>query len=51
MRILEGLEGRGFRLPLTKGEAELAEKLVSFIRQVGVRLQFLLFISDQKLID
>ena len=36
MRIMEALEGKGCRLPLTKGEAELAEKLVAIIRQVGV---------------
>lgn len=36
MRILEALEAKGFRLPLTIGEVELAEKLVTIIRQVGV---------------
>ncbi|PRQ39934.1 putative nucleoporin Nup54/Nup57/Nup44, nucleoporin Nup54, alpha-helical domain-containing protein [Rosa chinensis] len=34
MRILEALEGKGFRLPLMKGEAELAEKLASITRQL-----------------
>jgi hypothetical protein len=34
MRIMEALEGKGFRLPLTKAEAELAEKLAAIIRQV-----------------
>lgn len=34
MRIMEALEGKGCRLPLTKGEAELAEKLVAIIRQL-----------------
>ncbi|KAL3511426.1 hypothetical protein ACH5RR_030827 [Cinchona calisaya] len=33
MRIIEALEGKGFRLPLMKGEAELAEKLVAITRQ------------------
>lgn len=34
MRLLEALEGKGFRLPLMKGEAELAEKLAAITRQV-----------------
>ncbi|KAI3919572.1 hypothetical protein MKX01_018395 [Papaver californicum] len=34
MRILEALEGKGCRLPLMKGEAELAEKIAAIIRQV-----------------
>ncbi|KAF8097235.1 hypothetical protein N665_0292s0015 [Sinapis alba] len=34
MRIVEGLEGKGLRLPLTKGEAELSEKLTGITRQV-----------------
>lgn len=34
MRILEALEGKGYRLPLMKGEAELAEKLAAITRQV-----------------
>ncbi|KAH8500119.1 hypothetical protein H0E87_015382 [Populus deltoides] len=34
MRIMEALEGKGFRLPLTKAEAELAEKLAAIIRQL-----------------
>ncbi|OVA09502.1 Nucleoporin Nup54/Nup57/Nup44 [Macleaya cordata] len=34
MRILEALEGKGCRLPLMKGEAELAEKIAALMRQV-----------------
>lgn len=34
MRILEALEGKGCRLPLMKGEAELAEKLTAIMRQL-----------------
>ncbi|KAJ8531087.1 hypothetical protein K7X08_025818 [Anisodus acutangulus] len=34
MRILEALEGKGCRLPLMKGEAELAEKLSAITRQL-----------------
>ncbi|KAL8218854.1 hypothetical protein R6Q57_022227 [Mikania cordata] len=34
MRILEALEAKGFRLPLTKGEVELADKLITIIRQL-----------------
>ncbi|KAG5571293.1 hypothetical protein H5410_061059 [Solanum commersonii] len=34
MRILEALEGKGCRLPLMKGEAELAEKLAAITRQL-----------------
>ncbi|KFK44493.1 hypothetical protein AALP_AA1G264400 [Arabis alpina] len=34
MRIIEGLEGKGFRLPLTKGESELSAKLTAITRQV-----------------
>ncbi|KAK1294887.1 hypothetical protein QJS10_CPA16g00986 [Acorus calamus] len=34
MRILEALEGKGFRVPLTKGEAELAEKLAALAKQI-----------------
>ncbi|EXC06146.1 hypothetical protein L484_005468 [Morus notabilis] len=34
MKILEALEGKGCRLPLMKGEAELAEKLASVTRQL-----------------
>ncbi|XP_022874718.1 nuclear pore complex protein NUP54-like [Olea europaea var. sylvestris] len=34
MRIVEALEGKGFRLPLMKGEAELAEKLAAITRQL-----------------
>ncbi|KAK0575024.1 hypothetical protein LWI29_032743 [Acer saccharum] len=34
MRIIEALEGKGYRLPLMKGEAELAEKLAGITRQL-----------------
>ncbi|WCJ38746.1 Nuclear pore complex protein NUP54 [Euphorbia peplus] len=34
MRIMEALEGKGYRMPLMKGEAELAEKLASITRQL-----------------
>ncbi|XP_052203765.1 nuclear pore complex protein NUP54 [Diospyros lotus] len=34
MRIIEALEGRGCRVPLMKGEAELAEKLAAITRQL-----------------
>ncbi|KAJ7957585.1 nuclear pore complex protein NUP54-like [Quillaja saponaria] len=34
MKIVEALEGKDYRLPLTKGEAELAEKLATITRQV-----------------
>lgn len=34
MRVVEALEGKGCRIPLTKGEAELAEKLATITRQV-----------------
>ncbi|KAF4378808.1 hypothetical protein CsatB_022506 [Cannabis sativa] len=34
MKIMEALEGKGCRLPLTKGEAELAEKLAAIARQL-----------------
>ncbi|CAN4092826.1 unnamed protein product [Withania somnifera] len=34
MRILEALEGKGCRLPLIKGEGELAEKLTAITRQL-----------------
>ncbi|KAG8365912.1 hypothetical protein BUALT_Bualt17G0021300 [Buddleja alternifolia] len=34
MRIIEALEGKGSRLPLMKGEAELAEKLAAITRQL-----------------
>ncbi|KAL7206644.1 hypothetical protein ACSBR2_019373 [Camellia fascicularis] len=33
MRIVEALEGKGCRVPLMKGEAELAEKLAAITRQ------------------
>lgn len=36
MRIVEALEGKGCHIPLTKGEAELAEKLATITRQVYV---------------
>ncbi|KAM1171037.1 hypothetical protein FF1_021459 [Malus domestica] len=39
MRILEALEGKGFRLPLMKGEAELAEKLAAVTRQMDFQLK------------
>lgn len=35
MRIVEALEGKGFRVPLTKAEVELAEKLATIARQVS----------------
>lgn len=35
MRIVEALEGKGCRMPLMKGEVELAEKLATITRQVG----------------
>ncbi|KAL7197055.1 hypothetical protein ACSBR1_036964 [Camellia fascicularis] len=34
MRIVEALEGKGCRVPLMKGEAELAEKLAAITRRV-----------------
>ncbi|XP_050205268.1 nuclear pore complex protein NUP54 [Mercurialis annua] len=34
MRIMEALEGKGYRMPLMKGEAELAEKLAGTTRQL-----------------
>jgi len=34
MRIVEALENRGFRVPLTKEEADLYEKLVAIIKQI-----------------
>lgn len=34
MRIIEALDGKGYRLPLMKGEAELAEKLAAITRQL-----------------
>ncbi|KAI4336594.1 hypothetical protein L6164_015104 [Bauhinia variegata] len=34
MRIVDALEGKGCRIPLTKGEAELAEKLATITRQL-----------------
>ncbi|XXG50252.1 hypothetical protein AAC387_Pa02g4298 [Persea americana] len=34
MRIVEALEGKGFRVPLTKAEVELAEKLATIARQL-----------------
>lgn len=34
MRIVEALEGKGFRMPLMKDEAELADKLANILRQL-----------------
>eukprot|EP01018_Ginkgo_biloba_P037159 Gb_32959 [translate_table: standard] len=34
MRIVEALEGKGFRMPPTKGEAHLGEKLAALARQL-----------------
>lgn len=34
MRIVEALESKGIRVPLTKGEVELSEKLYAILRQV-----------------
>uniref|UniRef100_A0ACD5V0Y8 Uncharacterized protein n=1 Tax=Avena sativa TaxID=4498 RepID=A0ACD5V0Y8_AVESA len=34
MRIVEALENRGFRVPLTKEEADLYERLVAIIKQI-----------------
>ncbi|GAB2280620.1 Nuclear pore complex protein Nup54 [Dionaea muscipula] len=34
MRIVEALEGKGYRLPLMKGEVELAEKLAAITSQL-----------------
>ncbi|KAL2332674.1 hypothetical protein Fmac_013887 [Flemingia macrophylla] len=55
MRIVEALEGKGCRIPLTKGEAELAEKLATITRQLkgsgaelSRRVQNLLTISRIK---
>lgn len=36
MRIVEALEGKGYRLPLMKGEVELAEKLAAITRQASL---------------
>ena len=36
MRIVEALESKGCRVPVMKGEAELAEKLSLIMRQVGI---------------
>ena len=44
MRIVEALEGKGSRLPLMKGEVEVAEKLAVITRQVGVP-HFICFFS------
>lgn len=44
MRIVEALESKGYRIPLMKGEAELAEKLAAIARQVGRLLESHLFI-------
>ncbi|KAK7306254.1 hypothetical protein VNO77_44180 [Canavalia gladiata] len=55
MRIVEALEGKGCRIPLTKGEAELAEKLATITRQLkgsgaelSRRVQNLLTVSRVK---
>ncbi|XP_004502306.1 nuclear pore complex protein NUP54 [Cicer arietinum] len=55
MRIVEALEGKGCRIPLTKGEAELAEKLATVTRQLkgsgaelSRRVQSLLSVSRVK---
>ncbi|KAL8142448.1 hypothetical protein V2J09_015480 [Rumex salicifolius] len=52
MRIVEALEGKGCRLPLTKGEVELAQKLAAVTQQLkgsgaelSRRVQSLLAIS------
>ncbi|KAG6384615.1 hypothetical protein SASPL_155562 [Salvia splendens] len=52
MRIVEALEGKGCRLPLMKGEVELAEKLAATTRQLkgsgaelSRRVQNLLMVS------
>ncbi|MBA0828622.1 hypothetical protein Goarm_013275, partial [Gossypium armourianum] len=51
MRILEALEGKGCRVPLMKGEVELAEKLAAITRQarsgaeLSRRVQNLLTVS------
>ncbi|XP_019464355.1 PREDICTED: nuclear pore complex protein NUP54-like [Lupinus angustifolius] len=52
MRIVEAFEGKGCRIPLTKGEAELAEKLATITRQLkgsgadlSTRVQNLLSVS------
>ncbi|XP_027915581.1 nuclear pore complex protein NUP54 [Vigna unguiculata] len=55
MRVVEALEGKGCRIPLTKGEAELAEKLATVTRQLkgsgaelSRRVQNLLTVSRVK---
>ncbi|KAK7387576.1 hypothetical protein VNO78_28478 [Psophocarpus tetragonolobus] len=55
MRVVEALEGKGCRIPLTKGEAELAEKLATITRQLkgsgaelSRRVQNLLTVSRVK---
>ncbi|KAL4278253.1 hypothetical protein GQ457_03G009280 [Hibiscus cannabinus] len=52
MRIVEALEGKGYRVPLMKGEVELAEKLAAITRQLkgsgaelSRRVQNLLIVS------
>lgn len=45
MRIVEALEGKGCRMPLMKGEVELAEKLATITRQVGGPCFVLQFVS------
>ncbi|KAG5521857.1 hypothetical protein RHGRI_034176 [Rhododendron griersonianum] len=39
MRIVEALEGKGCRMPLMKGEVELAEKLATITRQIPLQLK------------
>ncbi|KAG4989992.1 hypothetical protein AAZX31_11G253900 [Glycine max] len=55
MRIVEALEEKGCRIPLTKGEAELAEKLATITRklkgsgaELSRRVQNLLIVSRVK---
>jgi len=40
MRMVEAMESKGCRLPLVKGEAELADKLAAITRQVHVLCPF-----------
>jgi hypothetical protein len=35
VRIVEALENRGYRSPLTKEEADLYERLVAILKRVG----------------
>ena len=43
MRVVEALEGKGFRMPLTKGEAQLGIRLRNLAQQVG---NFHLYVLD-----